>query len=1261
MIKKFYIFIFCILTLLEVNAQTCTIIPSSKLVCINNAINFTVTYTAGLTPASYDWNFGNAVTNSQASPTYNYPNTGTFIPTLKITFTNNAQCIVSGDPIKVVALPTADFRITTPTTQCFKGNQVCINDSSRPGPSGSPIVTRTFLWGDGGFDVSNISIKKLCHNYVNAAGSTNSLVIEVTDTNGCISRFERNNSIVILPKQDPISFTTQYTVQCNTTPVTFLNTSILARAKVSKFTWDFGDGTFDSSSTNWNNFVHNYTKGGFFSPRLIITDLNGCKDTFTLNNGAQNLKLDDKITINTIDKCFSKQSYTFSAPGSAGANISWAVYGPNGKLFDTLVNATYFQTLNKKFNCGQYKVIMYAGLGNCKIVVDTLVDVYGPNTILANDTVRPVNENQCIPKDTVFFRVPPPEISCFYKNVTEWLWDFGDGFAPPCTTDTKNGQNVGVNCRYSKDSTRVKHLYDKTKPDCYNVRLTITDPIKGCSDVDSSLVILAEPNAHPDLPARRGLYYYTIPPGISGPPQNCYSSVFVFQYEETLPNCGRERAWINTDSTAGINRWDSINPKNNFYIKRYQDVADPNGWVTVGLIIKNGLCYDTAWYHNMFQLIKIKPQFTTKVEGICPPYKVTVSLIDSIQDSLTTARINFSGVDSVQTFSITDSIIKQKSFVYNSMGIKNIRVTLTNRKGCSQSYDTTIYFGYFKDLTVTKPTICLKDSTQFVENIEYFSRTTNNWKNPLRAAANKEKAFWNFGDTNAFLDLGIFPKYKFRRTGNFKVRLAIQDSLGCRDTFLFNQTIKVVDVNAGIQPISANLICAPKIIPFKDNSFSIDSSSIYGDPKYDSIVTWFWDFGDLKATSSIKDPLHDYTSNDNFIVKHMVTTAAGCKDSVLMPLSIKGPKPKYAFASGDTLGCSPVKLKINNTTGSQLQSWQWKVDGPINFIISTDKDTATDFSLVKAGRYRILLLGTDSLKNEVTGQIVYCTSVYPDTLNPSQKPVYVTVYDKPLVNLIGPDSVCPNQNVQFIAKADTIYKQFNWIVSDGFSTGLKPRTDTLFNYIFKDTGNYFIKLAPTTNVAITCLDTGYKAIYVQSIKADFDIDNSQSPFYKFTNKSINAVAYYWNFGQPSSGAENTSNIQNPTHDYKNLNDSFKICLVVKNAGECFDTTCKVLLPKSRLINIPNVFTPNNDGVNDAFDIDIFGEYFYELKIFNRWGGKVFETTKDGKGNDGINWNGKTDNDGGNNPAGEYFYTFKYKFSEAESERTVHGTITLIRE
>ena len=42
-----------------------------------------------------------------------------------------------------------------------------------------------------------------------------------------------------------------------------------------------------------------------------------------------------------------------------------------------------------------------------------------------------------------------------------------------------------------------------------------------------------------------------------------------------------------------------------------------------------------------------------------------------------------------------------------------------------------------------------------------------------------------------------------------------------------------------------------------------------------------------------------------------------------------------------------------------------------------------------------------------------------------------------------------------------------------------------------------------------------------------------------------------------------------------------------------------------LIYIPNAFTPNNDGINDAFKVVISEVTRYELSIYNRWGELVF--------------------------------------------------------
>jgi gliding motility-associated-like protein len=67
--------------------------------------------------------------------------------------------------------------------------------------------------------------------------------------------------------------------------------------------------------------------------------------------------------------------------------------------------------------------------------------------------------------------------------------------------------------------------------------------------------------------------------------------------------------------------------------------------------------------------------------------------------------------------------------------------------------------------------------------------------------------------------------------------------------------------------------------------------------------------------------------------------------------------------------------------------------------------------------------------------------------------------------------------------------------------------------------------------------------------------------------------------------------------------------------------------------LPNVFSPNGDGINDYFR-----PYPYnivervEFKVFNRWGKLIFETT-----DPDINWNGKNMNTNKVMPSGVYWY------------------------
>ena len=84
--------------------------------------------------------------------------------------------------------------------------------------------------------------------------------------------------------------------------------------------------------------------------------------------------------------------------------------------------------------------------------------------------------------------------------------------------------------------------------------------------------------------------------------------------------------------------------------------------------------------------------------------------------------------------------------------------------------------------------------------------------------------------------------------------------------------------------------------------------------------------------------------------------------------------------------------------------------------------------------------------------------------------------------------------------------------------------------------------------------------------------------------------------------------------------------------------------------IPNVFTPNNDGVNDSFRVSNL-EGDWELMIFDRYGSLVFATQQAR----GASWNG-VNLQGLDADSGVYFYTLK----ESSTTRSYNGSLHLFR-
>ncbi len=138
--------------------------------------------------------------------------------------------------------------------------------------------------------------------------------------------------------------------------------------------------------------------------------------------------------------------------------------------------------------------------------------------------------------------------------------------------------------------------------------------------------------------------------------------------------------------------------------------------------------------------------------------------------------------------------------------------------------------------------------------------------------------------------------------------------------------------------------------------------------------------------------------------------------------------------------------------------------------------------------------------------------------------------------------------------------------------------------------------------------------------------------------------------------------QDPHYNFDLDNDTgtFEICLKAFVKGlpvtdACVEDTCMKIKNTFNIdVEVPNVFSPNGDGFNDQFKIRIEGEQKYKLTIYNRWGGKVFES-----GEAKTMWNGKIDNTGAECPAGVYYYIFDFQL-RTQTDKTRTGSVTLIR-
>lgn len=360
--------------------------------------------------------------------------------------------------------------------------------------------------------------------------------------------------------------------------------------------------------------------------------------------------------------------------------------------------------------------------------------------------------------------------------------------------------------------------------------------------------------------------------------------------------------------------------------------------------------------------------------------------------------------------------------------------------------------------------------------------------------------------------------------------------------------------------------------------------------------------------------------------KYIVTasTGANCtaKDSVTI---IVNPKPTVSAGQNKTI-CLGDSVILN---GSGANSYTWN-NGITNNVYFEPNVTGTT-------TYTVTGVDANSCSNTSTVTVVVTASPTPSFT----------------ADILAS---CKPHPVEFTNTSVIAGATCNWDFGDG--TILNDCSNVI-NHTYTDDGNYDVTLIINLN---GCIGSITKPNYIQvsggptaEFTADPMITNTDQTVVNFTNESENATNYSWSFGDNSP--ENT--VINPTHTFpQDIENTYTVILTAEDAQGCKDYKIVTIVVQAIKLEyeIPNVFTPNNDGRNDFFEL-ISAKGILELKvvIFNRWGNIVFETN-----DKNFVWNGQVNNVGIDCSEGVYFY--KMEFTGINMEKmNEQGFIHLNRE
>jgi gliding motility-associated-like protein len=1107
---------------------------------------------AGVIITGYEWAFGegSGATGQNTGFTYTVP--GTYNLALELT-TNFPTCNVTAifpDYIST-SNPTANFNTTpNPAFSCTAPLTVAFTNTS------ISTLPLTYAWNMGNSNTYTTQ-NPLAQTYT--ADGLYPVMLEITDTNGCVKTVTKNVSIGV-----PVANFNAPDSVCLNAEVHFASISSPGLHQ-----WTFGPDAAPVTSTLINPVV-TYSTPGTKNVHLVVTAPNG---QCTKDTTIAILVEDPSFTINS-DPGYSCQSPTMiNYSITTTANIAeWDWTFNDGKT-DSIANPSHLYELwdttfyrrEVQYLTTDLTIVTTTGCTFTASVIDTIYPVFA--------RFMPDIADGCGPLTVTF-----SDSSLSNEPLVTWHYDYGDN-----TQQTLNSD--------------APHTHVFNAPGVYPVVLTATNAA-GCFDISDTIFIEVGGLVAIDFSAAP----LSVCPGES------------ISFTNLLPNTQVDAWNFSTDGELLSHCFNDQNPTMTFDdttgLFSVTLTAIYNGcttqvtksdYVTVkGPIAKFNYLYDcSAPLDVQFKNQSMGATSTSWVLGDGNTHAAAGNFTHSYAASgnyeviLTASNATSGCADSKDTFllpvhtieahfAIDDSYCGGTGHIFDaspsvdvyadcyrgytwmfenpslrplttddpsplltfpSSGLQHVTLIVTDINGCKDTLTQEIrVYNVNAVYTMDVSTICLPGNVNFDES-STSDTTLASWS-------------WNFGDqTSATVQDPSHAYAVDAGTDEIPVTLIVTDILGCADTVTQTFSIYTPVSNITSPGFFANF-CAGTPITFNATDSTI-SNFIFS-----------WDFDDGTPVASTNPATHTYLNGGSYTVEvHFEEISSGCEGKATKVVNIQN----YPVADFDGIGdealCNPVAIAFTNTSVSTVPlTTQWTFDPGQTTLINNPTFTFT------TGDYTAELIVSTSYG---------CT----DTL---MRPFKVLGPAGDFT--FTPQTICRGDDITFTLADTSDIVGYEWDFGDGLdSANMSPVTHT-YNFI-PPSGQTVAKLTLFGDADGSCPVTVEQTVFIREVRALFDRNDELDTalclgeLLQLTNNSMNATVYNWNFGDSNTSSSTALSFD---HTYTTA-DTFSISLAVYNPTfGCRDTIIKqvIIHPLPEVSAVGDTVCLGTQGQLHAFSPDV---------------------------------------------------------------------------